>query len=126
MATGFSIPVKANVSGGVQISQSGRQIDKLIRLALAEGDDDNPFQDLGMRPRAIYQSPGPIAFADIKIEIERLLRKFKDSIAISPSGPVTVFKAEDDNEVGVSFTYIDLETNEPREFVNFFSRPGSK
>jgi len=49
--TGLSIPMTVNKGGGAKIENSDAQLHKLILQALQEGDDDNPFQDLGIQPK---------------------------------------------------------------------------
>lgn len=121
MATGLSIPVRTNIAGGSQKVTSSEQTKKMLFLALSEGDDNNPFQDIGLRPSVIYQQPGPIANAEIRLEVERILKKFENKIVVSPTKPITV--KQDGNVLLVEFDYIDLEINQVQEFNKALTRP---
>jgi len=123
MANGIKTPVKASKAGGAEILKGTKQKAKILRLALSEGDDNNPFQKLGIMPDALFQNEGPTAAADLRLEVERILKKFSDSIGIDPNFPVTIFKSET-GELGVTFKWVDLETNDTTDFSEFLQIPG--
>ena len=123
MAKGIQVPVRAGRSGGSEILVGSIQKAKILRLALAEGGDKNPFQDLGIKPRAVYRNEDALAGSDMKLEIRRILRKFVGKLEVNPAKPITIFR-DPDRGFGVEFQWIDTETNELGDFGNFFQQPG--
>lgn len=124
MANGINIPVKASPAGGAEIVKSSRQKAKILRNALSAGDDKNPFQDLGVKERSVFQLDDAYAAAEIKIEVQRILNKFKDTIEVNPDKPITVVR-DPEKGFGVEFEWVDLETNEISEFTQFLQNPGA-
>jgi len=123
MANGIKTPVKASQSGGTEFLRNSRQKQKILRQALAAGDDKNPFQDIGIKERAVFQLDDAYAAAEIKIEVQRILNKFVGVIEINPNKPITVVR-DPEKGFGVEFEWIDLETNEVSEFSEFLQNPG--
>jgi len=123
MANGIKTPVKASQSGGMEFLRNAREKQKILRLALAAGDDKNPFQDIGIKERAVFQLDDAYAAAEIKIEVQRILNKFVGVIEINPNKPITVVR-DPEKGFGVEFEWIDLETNEVSEFSEFLQNPG--
>ncbi len=124
MANGMNTPVKASQSGGTEFLRNARQKQKILRLALAAGDDKNPFQKIGIEERAVFQIDDAFAAAEIKIEVQRILSKFSQFIEINPNKPITVVR-DPEKGFGVEFEWIDLETNEVSEFSEFLQNPGA-
>lgn len=129
MTTGLSIPMQVNKGGGAKIEPENTQLDKLVVLALQEGDDDNPFQDLGLSPSIIYRVNDDAAKFDAKDEIETVLKSFEGRLKIHDG--VKIAEAEnnpqtEEGELHVSFEYINLDVNEAREFAAPFEELGDK
>ena len=128
MFKGLSVPVTVNKGGGAKKQGSDTQLDKLIVLALQEGDDDNPFQDLGLSPNIIYRINDDISKYDVKEEIERVLTSFKGRMKLSAEG-VQINELRNtlqtvEGESHVSFEYMNLDTHSPREFQAPFTELG--
>ncbi len=124
MANGINVPVQPGKSGGAAILRGSKQKGKILRLALSPGDDKNPFQDIGIKERAIFQSEDALAASDIKFEVQRILKKFEGKIIINPEKPITIFR-DPKRGFGVEFEWIDLETNDKGDFSEFFQQPGA-
>ncbi len=124
MATGMNTPVKASRSGGTEFLRNARQKAKILREALSAGDDKNPFQDLGVKERAVFQLDDAFAGSEIKAEVQRILNKFVEILVVNPDRPLTVVR-DPDRGFGVEFEWIDLETNEVFEFSQFLQNPGA-
>jgi len=96
----------------------------LLLLALQEGGDDNPFQDLGI-DRSILFSVIDAAFRGrAERAINQVLAKFADRIQLAPDKPI-LFEIipgtpDKDPSVEVSFEYVDLTTDKVEEFRNNF------
>jgi len=123
MTNGLKMPVRASKSGGAELVKSSKQKQKIFRLALSVNDDKNPFQSVGITESAVFQVEDSIAAAEIRIEVERILATFKNSIAIKPGSEIKVFRRDDEGIV-IQFEWIDLDTNEIGEFRQPFRKPG--
>jgi|GEM_PF-5995390 len=130
MPIGLSVPVYVNKGGGAQMQKEENQLDKLVVLALQEGEDDNPFQELGLDPRIIYRVNDDAAKFDARDDIENILKSFKNRLELGPDG--VVINKEDntqqteEGELHVSFEYINLDVNEAKEFAAPFEELGDK
>lgn len=125
---GLDVPVSVNKGGGASKSKEETQLDKLIILAVQEGGDDNPFQDLGLKPRIIYRINDETSKFDIAEDIMRVLESFKGRIKVSPDG-IVVNQAENTTQteegvMNVSFEYINLETEEVNVFEDLVKNLG--
>ena len=116
MAEGFSVPVRVNQGGGVKTEVGTDQLDKIIRLAFSAGDDDNPFQDLGISESIIFQVNDPSTHGVLRSRVRAILQKFADRIQLEPSKGIQI-RENAAGEVNLSFDYIDLETNELRDLT---------
>lgn len=121
---GLAIPVGVDGSGGAAITSGAAQKKKIIISALAEGDDDNPFQNLGISSRIIFEINSVSTQAEAKLEISRILKKFRGKISVSPSDPIRVVQGKSPEEFGIAFKYIDLDTDKLEEFNEFFTKAG--
>lgn len=130
MATGLAVPVFVNKGGGAQRQKEETQLDKLVVLALQEGNDENPFQDLGLSPTFIYRINDEAAKYDAKNAIENILKSFENRLKLGPDG-INIAENEnetqtEEGELHVSFEYINLDINEAREFAAPFDELGDK
>lgn len=119
MPTGLSVPINVNKGGGAKVQSEDTQIDKLVVLALQEGEDDNPFQDLGISQTILYRVNDDGAKFDAKTEIERVLKSFNGRIQIVDGIKISESETDPQTEEGelhVNFEYINLDTNEANEF----------
>jgi len=125
MPTGLKVPVRVNKSGGAAIeTNESEQEKKMLELAFGEGDDKNPFQDLGIRGRNLIFSVMGAGFqARALRESERILAKFSETVALKPDEPI-VFNVEnqDKGEIEMSFEYVDLFTNNVEQFRTPFAK----
>jgi len=131
MPKGLSMPLGVAKSGGAKIEKEETQLDKLVVLALEEGDDDNPFQDLGLKPRFIFRVNDEGSLFDVKSEIEDLLkRSLKNRLGLSADG-VIISEIQNDpqnreGERNISFEYMNLDINEKRQFSAPLEELGEK
>lgn len=119
MTTGLSIPLQVNKGGGAKKDSGGSQLHKLIILALQEGDDENPFQDLGISAKMVYRINDDASKFDIEEELTRALKPLAGRMKILDPGIVLKPVYEERNkkeEMHVSFEYIDLETGKQEDF----------
>ena len=131
MPKGLAIPVSANKGGGALVEREENQLDKLVVSALQEGDDANPFQDVGLSPRVIFRINDDGAKFDAIDEIKRVLRSFGGRLKIGDAGIQIRDTGGGDiqgneGESHVYFEYMNLDLNEAREFEAPFEDLGDK
>lgn len=122
MPTGLRVPVGVNKSGGANIEDDEvEQTKKMLNLALSEGGDDNPFQDLGLKGDLIFSIQNASFRGKALSFVERVIAKFSDRIALAPGEPIQ-FTQDVENEIEMGFQYVDLSTNKVQDFVKKFAR----
>lgn len=117
MPTGLKMPVRVNEKGraAVETNESSNTL-KILVLAFQEGEDTNPFQDLGIDKRIIF-SVNSVSFRSQVIRVvERVLNRFPDLVRLDESRPITIKEGTNDNEIILDFFYIDLLTSKSEEF----------
>jgi len=124
MANGLAIPVGVNGAGGAKILKGSKQKTKIVRSAFAEGDDNNPFQDLGLPPTMIFDINGDVTAGEARVEVETILSRLREqnNIEINPNKPIRVTR--EGEELQLEFEYIDLDLNETVQFNEFLRRAG--
>lgn len=122
MPFGLRVPVGVNESGGANITRTeGENTLKILKLALAEGGDENGFQDLGITGSLIFSKRDFSFRANAEAEINRILNKFPELVELDPNNPIEIeFGKEGD--VSLSFKYVDLITQDVNEFQQSFLR----
>jgi hypothetical protein len=115
MGKGFAIPVRVGKSGGVQKESGTQHLFEILKLALSGGEDDNPFQSLGIAEQLIFQINDSAAHGRARYAVQQIINKFSDRVALDPSTPIS-FEQTEEGELELSFRYIDLDTNEVNDF----------
>jgi hypothetical protein len=115
MAIGLTSPVGVGKSGGAAVESGGDQLTKILRLALLPGEDDNPFQELGIPEKFVFAINDSGTAGLIRQTVRRILTKFADRVALRPGTTIQLSQTAE-GELQIQFEYIDLETNEPRMF----------
>jgi len=127
MPKGLSIPLTVNKGGGAKVEREEFQLSKLVILALLEGGDENPFQDIGLPPKIIYRINDEAAKYDAKFSIEQALKSFEGRLKLGKDGvqiSETVNPQTKEAELFVSFEWVDLDTDEEKEFSAKFTDLG--
>lgn len=125
MPKGLKIPVGVAPSGGAALVDSDANDRKIIGLALGSCDNENAFQqDIGIGTDMVFDiSDGSLRASILRrlhdifqdFEREKRYRLLKD----------TVRWAEGDGELELGFKYLNLESDEPKEFKQKFTQSGS-
>lgn len=115
MAKGMAMPVGVDQSGGAALEDDPNHLDTILRLALSPGDDDNPFQNIGLDERIIFSINDPAARGIARASIQAILRKYSDRVELDPNFPIQ-FSVTTEGQLDVSFRYINLDTNEVNDF----------
>lgn len=130
MAKGLSVPCYVNNGGGAKIESEENQLNKLIILALQEGEDENPFQEIGLDPAIIYRINDETAKYDAKTNIETILKSFDGRLKLNSDGVVISGEGnspqDEEGEMNVGFKFIDLDTNVESEFATPFEELGDR
>lgn len=122
MPTGLRVPVGVNKSGGANIeSDEPEQTKKMLFLALSEGGDDNPFQNLGLQGDLIFSIQNPAFRGRALKAVERVIARFSDRLVLAP-GESIKFEADDTSEITMSFQYVDISTDKVEDFEMKFVR----
>lgn len=119
---GISLPVRF-VNGRVVRESGTSQLQKIIMLACADEDSDNPFQDLGLGDAVVFQINDEVSAARYTTRIVDVFRRLEsqgrarlaDGYPKMTSDPVT-------QELTAEVKYIDLKTDSPEDFS---FKPGS-
>lgn len=121
MPTGLKVPVRVNQSGGAAIeTNESEQLKKMLFLALSEGGDDNPFQELGIAKTLIFAINNAGFRGRAERSINAILFKFADRVAVRPDTPLR-FEETGEGEITLTFEYIDRLTDKPEEFRGRFT-----
>jgi len=115
MGKGLSVPVRVNQGGGAKLEEDPFHLSTVLRLALSAGDDDNPFQNLGIDQSILFAINDSGAQATARNIIKKILNKFSDRLKLDESRPVQ-FSQPNEGELEVSFRYINLDNNESTDF----------
>lgn len=119
--TGLKFPLQVNKNGGAKIVSGSEQLRKLLLLALSEGDDDNPFQDLGIDMGIIYSMQSTTTNAEIIETIKDVVRTFGNRIKLLSENPITTSRTNQ-GELEVTVRWIDTNLNKEDEFKKTFQR----
>lgn len=115
MPMGLKIPVGVDQRGRAAVQKNESQnSQKILELALAEGGDDNPFQDLGLEDRLIFGIKTSAFRGKALQAVKNVAAKFVELIRID-EGTIQ-FNEQTEGEVELTFKYIDLLTNKEEEF----------
>lgn len=122
MPTGLKIPVGVSQSGGAAIeTDESKQLRKMLILALSEGGDRNPFQQLGIDPAVIFSVDNTAFRGKAQRALNIILARFSDRIELAPDAPIQ-FEQGDEGEVIMSFSYVDKLTDKVEDFRTSFVR----
>ena len=123
MPTGLKIPVGVDTSGGARVeTNEPKQLRKMLILALSDGGDDNPFQQLGLDKGLIFSIDNPSFRGRAQRALNDILAKFADRVELAPDEPIKFEESGTEGEVIMSFQYVDLLTDKVEDFRKTFSR----
>lgn len=115
MAKGLSQPVVASKSGGLLIEEDPEHLNSLLKAELSPGEDDNPFQALGINEAIIFALNDPSAHGVARSAVKKIIAKYADRVALDPSTPIEI-RPNQEGESNLFFRYIDLQTNKINDF----------
>jgi len=133
MATGLRIPIQVNDAGGASRDSKDSQLSKLIGQALADGDNDNAFQEgeIGIQDPPVFAINDRASLGKMRLVAQKVMKRFEaeeraklKGIKIftlnnqDPNDPAPVKLKE--GEAILSIEYINLETQQPSTFIKKF------
>lgn len=121
MPKGLKIPVRVDERGRAAIeTNESKNTLKMLTLAFSEGGDDNAFQNLGLDDRLIFSIKTASFRGKALRAVNVILAKFTELVRVDSS--TISFDENTENELELSFKYIDLLTNKEEEFRTGLSR----
>jgi hypothetical protein len=120
MANGFSMPLRANASGGMAMATGEENNNKIIRIALADGDNDNAYQqNVTLDQALIFNLTDPAMRARAEGRIETIFAKFEADNRFKLLAD-TMEWSENSGEMKLNFRYLDLESDQEATFSQGF------
>lgn len=123
MARGIRIPVGVNASGGTAMVEDDTQHRQVLSVGLSSGDNRNAFQqEENLGEQMIFGNDSPLFRASI---LRRLYEIFKDweEQKLFRLMRETIEWSKEPGELTLDFTYIDLESDQEKQFrKNFTTR----
>ena len=121
MPTGLKIPVGVDRKGRAAVeSNESLNIKKILTLALSEGEDTNPFQNLGIGDKVVFSIKTSSFRGRALNAVNNILAKFPEQIRLV-AGTVE-FKEDVEGEFIISFLYTDLLTQKDEPFSTSFKK----
>lgn len=120
MPKGLAIPVGVTKQGRAKLVDSDDNSDKIIKIALGDGDNDNAFQqDLALDEDMIFNISDPVEQARIVVKIIRIFERFENIEKRFRLMQETI--EWDDSEasdgiMNLKFRYVNLESDEIKTF----------
>ena len=125
MAQGLSVPIEVSKSGGAVLIKGDDQLIQTLLLAFADGDNDNPFNDIGLLPDQIFDIADSQAQARMRRKIEDVFDRFEIALkARLASGGLKFTFDSSKQTMTADISMINLETDRPSEFGAVFSAEG--
>jgi len=119
MATkGIENPIVIDKKGGVKVVEGDGYIRSLLRTALGSGESNNPFQDIGLGEFMIFDIDGQEIQDLILGKINDIFDEFRElelaDLAVTDDN--LKFSKNTNGQIELDLHYINLETDEIREF----------
>ncbi len=123
MAIGLRIPVGVNSSGGAALVEGDENDRKIIKSSLADDDNENAFQqNIGLGHSMIFDLSDPMLKSNITrktVSIFEYFEKLKRFRLLTNT--IKWEENSDKQELIFSFRYVNLESDQPKDFVRTFS-----
>lgn len=124
MATGLKIPMVVDDRGGLATVSADEHSTQLIRLALSDDDNENAFQQsetIGLGTAMIFQPADAKTRAAILRRLYNLFKTFEsDKKFTLLRDTIKWDKSKAEQALVLSFDYVDLESDETRNFTTAY------
>ena len=115
MGKGFKMPVGVNQGGGANLEEDPLHLNTVLRNALLGGEDDNPFQSLGIDLSIIFATNDDSSKGVARNAVQKVLSKFSDRLKLVPNTGIDIRQLEG-GVLALSFKYINLDNNSVQDF----------
>lgn len=114
MGTGIAQVWKGNKKGGLAMATGPEHIRGLLEIALGSGDSANPFQDLGLGERMIFEPLDYSTFAPVQDRIREIFAGFEseDLATLSKRSDNLRIYETAEGQAAIQVFMVDLETDD--------------
>ena len=127
MASGISIPVRIGPTGRTVISSEDDQADKIVRLALSSGDNDNAFQqDISLGEDAVFAKKDPGFRAKTVARLIRIFGRFESEKRFKLIRNSIKWENGLPGESVLRLKYQNLETDQVVDYAQSFGQGGGR
>lgn len=121
MPKGLSVPMGVSPTGGMATVSGQDNNDKIIRLALGSGDNENAFQqDVCLGDDHVFDIADPAFRGHILNRIRKIFERFERQKRFKLLPETVEWSEGAEQETVLTFRYLDLESDETSEFTDSF------
>jgi hypothetical protein len=115
MPTGLALPVQIGTYGRAKLVSGSELLRQLLLCSLRDCASENPFQDLGISQRLIFDINDAHAVGEVRTRIKQIFANFEaQRLAKLPGGDNSlIFTQSEEGSLDVEIKYLDLETDKP-------------
>jgi hypothetical protein len=122
MPRGLRVPVGADPTGGAALVESDENDQKIIGLALGSCDNENAFQqDVGLGNDMVFDINDPTLRARIYRRLISIFQDFETQKRYRLLRDTVRWETGEEGELVLAFKYMNLESDEPRDFTQKFT-----
>ena len=122
MPTGFKLPMSPSPSGGIALVKGDVNNDKIIKVGLSATDNSNSFQqNIGIGQDMVFDLQDPALRGLLVVKIKKLFARFEIQKRFKLLTDTLQWSAiSDSGELQLEFRYMDLESDEEKQFSKNF------
>jgi hypothetical protein len=127
MPTGLAVPVGVGQDGGARLADGDGNDAKIILLALGSDDNENAFQqNIGLGEGMVFDIADPTSRSRITRRLVEIFRRFEaQQRYILRTNTIQWTQDSNNQTTYLSFLYVQVESDQEKEFRQQFSRPDS-
>lgn len=117
---GLKSPLQASVQGTAVLVSGSDLVKQIILTALRDCSSLNPFQDLGISDKNIFDINDDPTVARVRLRIQQIFAvlQIQDLAAlIKGEQSITFSRTEEEGALTAVIKYLDLETDKPDEIT---------
>lgn len=122
MPTGLAFPVYVNEQGGLSLVSGDSNDEKIITIALMDGENENAFQqDLALGQFMIFGIPDEDMQAKIVMKIVAIFTKFEEAKRFKLLADTMKWSIDEGKgNLNLEFRYLNLESDEEKTYTYNF------
>lgn len=122
MTTGLKLPLQTNSTGGLALVNKEENNNKIIKIALSDGDNENAFQQkISLGLESIFDINDNLIRSKIILKIKNMFKKFQAEKRFVLMED-TVEWDESGGELKLTFKYLDMESDDPKTYNQSFGK----